>query len=347
MTQDISFGTFNLYNLQLPGKAWRFRTQPYTEAQYRAKVKWAAGMLREMNADVIGFQELWSAQCLRDVFEELRGATASGNDYELHFIKEDWYDIAVAAAVRKPWRVKRTQVHKAFPAKCVLKKRRARASAPDREDDEVDVRIDRFSRSVLQLELTNEADPRLPSVRVFVAHLKSKLPTRLDEQEAGDVEVKRHANALGAAISTIRRTAEAAALRVLLTQEMKGNQRAVAVLGDLNDGVLSNTLGIVSQQPKFRLSPSRRTGSSSDVGLYSTALLQQLHSFRDVFYSHDYQGALEVLDHVLVSEQFYDHSKNRTWLLKHTHVWNDHVGDEHAHTSDHGLIAAYFAHKPA
>lgn len=58
--------------------------------------------------------------------------------------------------------------------------------------------------------------------------------------------------------------------------------RAVVVLGDLNDGVQSNTLGIITQQPRFRLSPSSRVGSSSDVGLYSTALLQRLHSFQDV-----------------------------------------------------------------
>ena len=121
-------------------------------------------------------------------------------------------------------------------------------------------------------------------------------------------------------------------MRVLLTQWMKGNDRAVVVLGDLNDGVQSNTLGIITQQPRFRLSPSSRVGSSSDVGLYSTALLQRLHSFQDVFYSHDYEGALEVLDHVLVSEQFYDHSRHRVWALDESRMWNDHVGGGDART---------------
>lgn len=45
-----------------------------------------------------------------------------------------------------------------------------------------------------------------------------------------------HANALGQAMSTIRRTAQATALRVLLTEVMKGTVTPVIVLGDVNDG---------------------------------------------------------------------------------------------------------------
>jgi hypothetical protein len=33
----------------------------------------------------------------------------------------------------------------------------------------------------------------------------------------------------------------------------------------------------------------------------------------DSFFSHEYDGALEVLDYVLVSEQFYDQSRHRVW----------------------------------
>ena len=82
MGKDISFGTFNLYNLQLPGEPWR--NKPYTAAQYSAKIKWSAQMLRALDAEVIGFQELWFKKCLEDVFEE----AGLQNDYELHFIKD-------------------------------------------------------------------------------------------------------------------------------------------------------------------------------------------------------------------------------------------------------------------
>ena len=54
-----------------------------------------------------------------------------------------------------------------------------------------------------------------------MTHLKSKLPTRIDQEDWFQQDAglyKPHVTALGAAISTIRRTAEATALRVLLNR---------------------------------------------------------------------------------------------------------------------------------
>jgi len=109
--RDISFATFNLYNLQLPGKPWRWNADPYTEDLYRQKVAWSAEMVAKLDVDVIGFQELWSRQCLVDIFEK----AGLQEQYQLVFIKDDWYDIAVAAAVRQPWQVRQTVIHKNFP----------------------------------------------------------------------------------------------------------------------------------------------------------------------------------------------------------------------------------------
>ena len=68
------------------------------------------------------------------------------------------------------------------------------------------------------------------------------------------------ATAIGAAISTIRRTAEATALRVLLTEVMKGTETPVIVLGDVNDGQHSNTVNILTEQPRYLVGESRRCG---------------------------------------------------------------------------------------
>ena len=57
-----------------------------------------------------------------------------------------------------------------------------------------------------------------------MTHLKSKLPTRVDKEpwSVADPDLyKNHRTALGAGISTIRRTAEAVALRVMLTDVMR------------------------------------------------------------------------------------------------------------------------------
>lgn len=359
--RDITFATVNLYNLQRPGAAMYATSQPYTEAQYAAKVEWTAGVLRRLDADVLAFQELWARECLDDAF----AAAGLREEYEFAFIKDGrWDGIAVAAAVRKPWRIRRAIRHKAFPEGFKLKKRlRSMAEIqdsprgvdlvedadllPSHEDDQIAVAISEFSRSPLQVTVGHGTAANVPEIQVFCTHLKSKLPTRLDSQEWKDPAIRPHADALGAAISTIRRTAEAAALRVILNLAMSGGDDPTVVLGDLNDGQLSNTLEILTGQPSYRLYAGSAAARRSDAGLYTVATLQQLRSLRDVLYTHDFKGVQEVIDHVLVSEQFYDHSQRRRWSFREMRVWNDHIEDVDPASSDHGVVSARFDWNPA
>ena len=176
---------------------------------------------------------------------------------------------------------------------------------------------------------------------MFVAHLKSKLPTQIDGETWYDADpetYRDHRNALGAAISTIRRTAEATALRVLLTEVMKGTETPVLVLGDLNDGQHSNTINILTEQPNYLVGESR---GGADIGLYTAQTLQEYRDTRDVYYTHVHQDLRESLDHVLVSEQFYDHSRQRQWLFDGLSINNDHLNDEDHRatgTGDHGVV---------
>ncbi|MEB3211251.1 MAG: endonuclease/exonuclease/phosphatase family protein [Leptolyngbyaceae bacterium] len=340
-SRDISFATFNLYNLQLPGKRWRFNAEPYSEQMYRQKVTWSAEMIHRIQADVIAFQELWSKQCLIDIFVE----AGLENDYELVFIKDEWYDIAVAAAVRSPWTVRQKTIHKEFPEELTLIKR-GNDPQDAGEDNDIEVKINIFSRSVLQLSIGHTDDPDVPQIEAFATHLKSKLPTRLDNEESDDEGIRSHSQALGSALSTIRRTAEVAALRIIVNKVAKHTDVPVVIVGDLNDGQLSNTLAIATQQPSYRLYGASRVGGKSDVGLYDASTLQQFRSLRDVYYTHVYKDVREIIDHVLVSEQFYHYSRQRIWSFREMKVWNDFLDDEHKWTSDHGIVCAYFDYGP-
>jgi endonuclease/exonuclease/phosphatase family metal-dependent hydrolase len=349
MDRDISFASFNLYNLQLPGKPTHPGAAPFSADSYQRRLVWAGAMLRELDADVIAFQELWSAQALRDLF----ASAGLDADYELHFIAEEWYDIAVAAAVRKPWRVAAKALHKHFPADFRLLKRRHGQPGADaqRTDDDIEVSINLFSRTVIQLTL-NHDDPQVPPVEVFCAHLKSKHATLLDRPEADNPALRPHTAALGAALSTIRRTAEAAALRMILTGVLKNTDRAAVLLGDLNDGVHANTLSILTTQPVYRRYAKSRKAGSNDTGLYAASFLQALSDFQDVAYTYLYKDVREQLDHILVSEQFYDFSKKRHWSFKDQRIWNDHLDQEAPSgparaSSDHGIVRARFLWDPA
>lgn len=355
---NISFGSFNLYNIQKPGRFVYGRK--VAQETYDAKKDWTADMLCDLDADVIGFQELWQdSWCLEDVFKEAKARGLKG-DYAFHYIKKKWGGIGVAAAVRKPWIVTAAEPVKAFPPECkIIKRRKKAADDKDREDDEVDLKINRFSRTLLKLRIKHETR-NLPPITVICAHLKAKLPTALDKTEQNKSAIAAHSDAIGAAISTIRRTAEATALRVLLNKTMRGNRTPVVLMGDMNDGLLSNTLSILTAQPPYelflakRLSKAKAVVNRRDLGLYSTAMLQQFHSLRDVYYSHNYRGVLEILDHILVSEEFYEHSPHRKWAMRQMRIWSDHV-DEHdprerdpdKSMSDHGVVKAEFEYNSA
>lgn len=201
----------------------------------------------------------------------------------------------------------------------------------DGEDDEVDLKIKRFSRTILKVKLKHKTNTRTPAITVFACHLKSKLPASPRKI------TKRYQEAVGSAISTIRRTAEATALRMTLIDHMKGKNTPTVVMGDLNDDPQSNTLNLLTDQPT--MSKKSRGGNDS---LYSTLFLQQLQSFRDVFYTHEFKNHKGVLDHILVSEEFFEHSKSSKWSHKETVIWNDHIEDNNPYTTDHGIIKSSF-----
>lgn len=134
---------------------------------------------------------------------------------------------------------------------------------------------------------------------------------------------------------------------MLLTKQMKETDDPVVVLGDLNDGLASNTLNILTEQPNYILSGLDQGGS--DNALYAVSRLQQYRSDRDVYYTHIYQNLRESLDHILVSQEFYDNSRKRLWSFQGMEVINDHLNqDNHQQdgSSDHGIVRAMFNYRP-
>ena len=153
-----------------------------------------------------------------------------------------------------------------------------------------------------------------------------------------------HQTNLGAALSTIRRTAEASALRFLLTGLMRGNDAPVIVLGDINDNQMSNTANILTEQPQYLVGDSIGGG---DAALYTAQTLQEYRNTRDVYYTHIHQDMMESLDHILVSQEFYDRNPQRIGVVSNLRYFNDHLFDSQLSddkrdriASDHGQLVA-------
>ena len=321
MSADISFASFNLYNFQKSGLK-TYGRKAVTASEYEEKKSWTRDMLLKANADVVAFQELWHKDCLDDVLN-----TPELSDYKAVYIAPEWYNIAVAMIIRSPWELAETaEVIKNFPFSELIK-----LDDHDGEDDEVSVSINRFSRSILKVKLKHSESGSIPEITVFACHLRSKLPSSAKSFN------KNYQNAVGSAISTIRRTAEATALRMILIDHMQGAGTPTVVIGDLNDDTLSSTLSLITDQPT--MSKSSRGG---DKHLYNTLQFQQLKSFNDVYYTHEYNNHKGVLDHILVSEEFFEYSGDSIWTHKQTQVWNDHIQDDELSSSDHGIVMSLF-----
>ncbi len=337
--QKFSVATFNLFNFQLAGLPMNPFQQPWTDAEFERKVSWTAQMLETLDADIVGLQELWHAEAM----ERVLARPALRDRYDLLAEPATGDRIICAALVRKGLlRGDPTWVSE-FPEAVRLES----TDPMDPQSPAIEVNIHGFSRPVLHLQVALRDDP--PLTDVFVAHLKSKRPTQINGEPWYDDDpdaYRDHREALGSAISTIRRTAEATALRVLLTGLMKGTDTPVLVLGDLNDGQHTDTINILTEQPNYLVGDSQ---GGADIGLYTAQTLQEYRDTRDVYYTYIHQDLRESLDHVLLGEQFYDHSRRRLWLFDGLAINNDHLNQDDHHeagTSDHGVVKVAFQWRP-
>lgn len=336
----VSFASCNLYNINLPGLRIYSDPDGWDEDSYNKKVAWTGSILSKMSSDVWGFQELWHQQALKNVFNE----PGLASNYKLLIPNDhEGQRIVCAGAVREEILVGNPEWIEDFPEKFILK-----SGGEDAQTSDISVSIDKFSRPILHFKVRPRSKGK--AISVYVVHLKSKAPTKIYREQwyRDDNEYySKHSEALGAAISTIRRTGEATALRMILTEEMKGNNNPVVVLGDLNDSQHSNTLNILTGQPNYLLSGLSQGGSDTD--LYTVGTLQEYRSLRDVYYTHIFKNTRESLDHILVSQEFYDNSRKRIWAFKGMELINDHLNKEdhkETGTSDHGIVKAAFEYRP-
>jgi len=336
---QVSFGTFNLFNLNLPEKEM-YRNPGWTQQQFNKKIDWTVKTIKKLNATVWGFQELWDSKTLDIVFQN---ANLTDKYEILTPPNQNGKSIVCAAAVEKDLLIGNPIWIKDFPKNFILD-----SSGDDSQTPDISLSIEQFSRPVLKFKVKPHS--RSSAITIFVAHLKSKRPTRIYTESwyrNNTNFYKRHTQSLGYAISTIRRTAESAALRMMIIEEIKNNNTPLVVIGDLNDSQLSNTLNILSGQPNYLLSGLSKGGN--DTGLYSVGTLQEYRSLRDVYYTHIYKNIRESLDHILVSQEFYDNSRKRIWAYKGTEIVNDHLDDDdhkNTGTSDHGIVKSTFEFRP-
>lgn len=310
MGREIRFATFNVCNLAAPGAKLYDNLPPLTVAEYEAKIQWTAHQLDELDADVIGLQEIFSLAALRDVLarsRRYRDAGVAGFDPD-PMVERPTPQVALVS--RLPLAAPPVS-YPAFPEGVLL--------PPGARDP------DRYARAPLHVQ------PRLPDgtiVDVLVVHLKSKRP----DYRNGDTGEDPMLLAQAMLRSLIRRGTEAVALRALLCQLERATLRPRVVLGDFNDTADAVTTCIVlgaggpaGPQPGGRMFDSHQIQLRQDQS-------------RHLGYTNVHEGHCMTIDHVLVSEQFNPASPLAIGEVLEVSYLNDHLLRDRPQASDHGQV---------
>lgn len=322
----IRVATFNALNLILPDVTY-YDNRKYSVKDFEKKIDWIANMLKNMNADIVGFQEVFQKEALELAVER------SGIYKDANIIVANQNDQLPRVAVLSRFPIENFSIFEDFPPEAVL----------DVEERDTNNRIlmpyKSFSRPVLKAEINIHKGFTL---NFYVVHLKSKRPIILDDENRyNPVHL-----AKGQARSLIIRASEAVALRCLLSKDLVNTETPVILTGDVNDGGHSVTTVMVSGETPQRRLPQNVKRQIWDSLLYHVKDLQARRSFSDFYYTHIHNGHYDSLDHIMVSQELVSENPNHIGRVGYVSLFNDHIYDQTLSNekpknwkSDHGQVS--------
>lgn len=324
--------TCNVLNLALPNRIYYDNQDSYSPREYDRKIGWLGERFHALNADVLAVQEVWDETAFKAALGQ------SGLRYDF---------ISVPGAENPP----------AAPgggapgpsgAQGTPRVGMATRLAVDAVQSFVDF-PEGFAVEVpgLGLHRRFERPPLLVTVRmkhgqpvhVLTAHLKSKRPKFLQDAQGNHLEDRddRKVGARASLRSLLMRGAEAAALRCIVIDLLQGTQTPLVVMGDFNDNPHSVTTQLIAATSDVAYDKSAR-----DVALFNAYEVQGESALKkDVAYSHIHQGFPDVLDQILVSEEFVTGSRHALGDVRRVDYFNDHLHEGRDRSrSDHGFVRA-------
>jgi endonuclease/exonuclease/phosphatase family metal-dependent hydrolase len=320
----LMLATANLLNLAQPGRLFYEGQDPYSQNEFERKVDWLGARFKVLNADVLAVQEVWDEVALR------AAVARSGLQYGFVSVPgaENGPGQHGAQGTPRVGLVTRLKVESIesltdFPTAAVVQ---VPGLGPHT----------RFERPPLLATLRLKHGQE---VAVITAHLKSKRPKFLQDGSGNPLEDPEDpaVQAVASLRSLIMRAGEALALRLKVVELLHRTRLPLIVMGDLNDGPHSVTTQLIAATSQAAYDKGAR-----DNALYSAWDVQGEAALRrDVAYSHIHQGYPEVLDQMLVSEEFVSTSRTSIGDVRRVDVFNDHLFEGRDRSrSDHGFVRA-------
>lgn len=320
----LTVATANVLNLAQPERHFYNGQSPYSQTEFDRKAQWLGQRIKVLNADVLAVQEVWDEVALR------AAVAHSGLQYS---------SVSVPGAENGPGQ------HGAQGTPRVGIVTRLKLESLESLDDFPSAAVlqvpgigahTRFERAPLLAVLRmKHGQP----VAVITAHLKSKRPKFLQDAQGQPLEDPQDpaVQALASLRSLLMRAAEALALRLKVVELLHRTRLPLILMGDLNDSPHSVTTQLIAATSQTAYDKGAR-----DHALYSAWDVQGEAALRrDVAYSHIHQGYPEVLDQVLVSEEFVATSRASLGDVRRVEVFNDHLFEGRDRSrSDHGFVRA-------
>jgi hypothetical protein len=317
--------SFNLLNLHLPRHPF-YGHEGYSGSAYHRKIGWTARLLDRLAADLIGVQEVFAEQALIECVARSRtlrdarvvAAPRAGEGNTLP---------RVGLISRLPLAAELESIERMPGSASVML-----PGAPEIGLDDQAQTL--FSRPVLRTSVALGEGGRGPVARVYVVHLKSRRPKRLEAPDGtGEdlddpvIEGRAHLRTL------LIRAAEAAALRQLLLEDLIGPDTPVIVMGDFNDHAQAMTTEMITGRHL-----ARRRARRDHQLWHAAALTTEPGGPGRYGYTKIHDGEPGSIDHVLLSEEFLRGGKHAIGEVTGVDYFNDHLNDRDALQSDHGAI---------
>ncbi len=278
----FTIASFNVKNLIGADKEY-YKFQSYTPEESAWKQDWMAEQLLTMDADIVGFQEIFEQDALRDVIAHADSLGHASNDAAIPDPSQRYHRKAIfrklaytpygttglafapncadtgEAGQRRPGVaivsrfgfVGTPEIIQDLPEPVDIPFSALRGT--DNQDDAGHYRLRRLSRPILKARIPVDGQ----TITVFNCHLKSKLgehvtPAGADFSLASDLtNYDPVARALGSLRAALRRMAEAWVLRREIIAELDAGN-PVMVLGDFNDGEHAVSSEIISGETPFK-----------------------------------------------------------------------------------------------
>ncbi|OLQ93344.1 endonuclease [Vibrio panuliri] len=303
----LTLATANLFNFIEPPNAFYDFENIYDTQAWHAKCEWTKKQILELDADIIGLQEVFSIEAAEKLVTELgysHFATVA-----IPHIESDYIHSQPVVAVASK-----------FPFKHVEPVTSSSLIA-----QHYSIEPPSFSRPPIFAVIDV---PDVGDIAFYVCHLKSQRPTQSDSEQYSHPII-------GQWLSTQQRGWEAVMLRLFMEMKYQTHPMPTILVGDMNQSLAHHVTGLLTH-PVDQSLTALNLQDSWDIFTLNEPLRA-----RPATQYHFAQG--NVLDYILVSQEFQPNSPHSLADVKQYQVQDKHLinpnYEQDKQASDHAFVA--------